>query len=370
MIEFRPYQEAAAEWLSRRRRGMVCASAGSGKTVIGGMALSRVLERRGRHATVGVLCNTREQKDQWQAAFDLFPMIAELATVRITCDAVRANFSGCDLLIGDEIHHLRSAPTWQTAVETCNGAFWGFTATPWGEDEEENAVFRSRFYNQIHTISRSEIGDKLTPAVVRIVDASDRNISDSIERETMKKFQWRKKYWKGDMQELLGQIRWHECSKRGIVENHARNQAAIQLAKNHSHESVLILVGQVEHGQELQRQIPFSEVVFSKMGAKKRRNIIERFRSGDCPVMIATSLADEGFDSPIASVLILVSGGKSEGRTIQRAGRVCRKYAGKETATIYDFKDTYHYLSEKHAIKRQEIFRNLGYKITFEGELL
>jgi len=364
VIEFRQYQSDAAEWISRRRRGMVISPAGSGKTLILAMAIAKVLERRGTDtkARIGRMCGTREQHDQGIAALEAFPIIAERAEWRVTCDPVRADFSDCDLLVVDECAHCRSAPTWQAAAATCPGALWGMTATPWGEDEDENA-FLLKLFEQVYEIDRAEIGDKLTPAIVRIVDASDQFIEAEIERLTMKTYSWRRKYWKGDPQELLGQIRWLECTRRGIVANETRNRAAVELAQRHAGDSVLVLVPQIEHGYELQKRIPGAEMAHSKIGKKKRAQLIEDFRSGKIACLIASSILDEGFDAPIAGVLILVSGGKAEGRTIQRAGRVCRKFAGKEHAIIYDFVDRFHPLATKHAAKRQDIFRSLGYRI-------
>ncbi len=363
MLEERKYQQDAADWISRRRKCALTASAGSGKTVIGMMALAKVLGRREGNAVVGIQCNTLEQKQQWQDAAALFPIIAEKATLRVTCDAVRADFSDCHLLIVDECHHS-AAPTWKAAIDTApDAALWGFTATLWCDDDERNDMVRELFGNEIHEISRTEIGDKLTPAIVRIVDASDQFIEAEIERLTMKTYSWRKRYWKGDMGELLGQIRWLECTRRGIVANETRNRAAVELAKRHAGDSVLMLVPQIEHGKELAARIPGAEMAHSQIGKKKRAQLIEDFRSGKISCLIASSILDEGFDAPIAGVLILVSGGKAEGRTIQRAGRVCRKFEGKECAVIYDFADHFHPLARKHSEKRQDIFRSLGYRI-------
>lgn len=360
-FEARQYQSEAADWISRRRRCALIAAAGAGKTHMIGMALASVLERRNGNATVAVLCNTLEQKAQWFAAFEAFPVIAKKAAVTVTCDAVRADFSGFDLLIVDECHH-GFAETWAAAIATCTGALWGCTATMWSDDEDRNQYLAATF-QEFHEVSRSVIGDKLAPARVYVVDESDQNISDEIERNVNKTFSWRQRYWKGDAGELRGQIAFLECTRRGIVNNTARSAAAVALAKLHSHENVLVLVSQIEHGKELQKQIPFSEMAFSKMGKKQRAAKIEGFRNGDIPCLVASSILDEGFDAPIASVLILVSGGKAEGRTIQRVGRVCRKFPGKDYAKVFDFADSWHQLAARHAAKRQEIFRSLGYSV-------
>ena len=98
------------------------------------------------------------------------------------------------------------------------------------------------------------------------------------------------------------------------------------------------------------------------MGKKKRAEAIEGFKNGTIKCLIATSLADEGADLPRTNVLILVSGGRSEAKTIQRTGRALRVFPGKSHATVYDFNDNFHPLAAKHSLRRREIYTKLGYQ--------
>jgi superfamily II DNA or RNA helicase len=111
-------------------------------------------------------------------------------------------------------------------------------------------------------------------------------------------------------------------------------------------------------------------MVFSKMGAKKRREAIAAFGSGECRCMIATSLADEGLDVPRANVLIQVSAGRSAAKAEQRTGRVLRAFhdahTGKEKkeGIIHDFSDLHHYFLAAQSRRRIAVYRSLGYQIT------
>ena len=87
---------------------------------------------------------------------------------------------------------------------------------------------------------------------------------------------------------------------------------------------------------------------------------MEEFKSGNLKTMIATSLADEGLDLPNAELLIMVSGGRSPQKTIQRASRVLRKTNTKNFATIYDFSDKFHPIGAFHARKRIKSYKQLG----------
>jgi superfamily II DNA or RNA helicase len=87
-----------------------------------------------------------------------------------------------------------------------------------------------------------------------------------------------------------------------------------------------------------------------------RNKALESLRDKSNPVLIATSLADEGLDLPSLDVLILAGAGKSETRALQRIGRVIRPHPGKKRATIVDFWDQCLYL-EQHSRQRFEIYQ-------------
>ncbi len=165
--------------------------------------------------------------------------------------------------------------------------------------------------------------------------------------------------------ELLSRARWHACQTQGIFENNARNHAIVDTAHEHINDSVLILVGSIEHGNLLQTAIPWSQVLHSKMGATKRREAMEAFRNGDLKCAIATSLADEGLDVPRANVLILASAGRSAAKAEQRTGRVLRAFGDKTHGTVHDFWDWQHPLLLNQSRARAKVYKGLDYE--FDG---
>jgi len=126
-----------------------------------------------------------------------------------------------------------------------------------------------------------------------------------------------------------------------LISNDLRNQDAIGIAKAEmgGGQSVLILVAEVAHAQQLEKQIPGSVAVYSKLGAKKRKEAIEGMRDGSLKCMIATSLADEGLDVPRISVIIKLGVGRSARLAEQRTGRAMRPFEGKVKGVIYDYAD-------------------------------
>ena len=359
-----PFQSNAVEWLKCKKRGIVVASAGSGKTIIAAAALQAVTLAKPRTVPVkiGWVCNTLEQKSQAARALEQFPIPPELHETRIECAAADADWCDRDVMVWDECHHLPAA-SWRRQAMSCLGARWGFTATPFGDDPERNEILRDLFDQQILTIHRSQSANRISPARVVMIDESDPGLQQPIDQEIERTMSWRIKYWKGEEWQLRAIVSWHICIKRGIINNQARNAKAIALARQHSGDHVLVLVNEIDHGQQLADQIPKAKLCYSKMGAKCRRETLASFQSGAGSCIVATSLADEGLDLPIANVLILVSGGRSSAKTEQRTGRVLRAFQGKDYGLIYDFLDRQHTLMHNHAKKRMATYQKLGYDI-------
>lgn len=370
MITIRPAQQTAVDWLRTRRRGCVVSPAGSGKTIIAAGALAAVVasRRRDTFPRIGWIGNTNEQCDQARAALAGFFTLAEVASVKVNCAAAATDWSDRDVLIVDECHHL-SAPGWLAQIQTCTGAIWGFTATPDTGDEERDAMFYGFWQGNIHTIDRAAVAHTLSSASVQILDATDPGLREIIDADITKTMAWRRHYWKGPEQQLWGQVAWLSVVNNGIVANQARNAAALAAARNHS-APTLVLVNQVEHALWFESQLASSVACYAAMGKKKRAKAIQDFKDGRIQRLIGTAIFDEGFDAPLASVLILVSAGKSEIKTIQRTGRVLRRCDGKIGALVVDFKDDFHPLARKHSMKREQIYRELNYKIIDNNRLL
>lgn len=360
----RDYQQRAVDWLRKRRRGMIVAPAGSGKTIISSAAIYAVLTAKLREGRpiIGWLANTLEQCQQARDAIAAFPAIEQSADVRIACAAADQDWSDVALLVVDELHHS-TAPLWYRQIMTCQGALWGMTATPETGDPERDAQLFEMF-GESFVIDRSEVAHKLAPAKVIMLPDTDPDMQRPMDAEIDRLFAIRSRYSRLPEGELMAMVKWQVCVKMGIIENKARNDAAVRTALRHANDHVLILVNQIEHGKELAGRIPGSRMAFSKMGRKARAAAMDAFRSGECRCLVATSLCDEGADIPIADVLILVSAGRSETKTVQRTGRVLRLHAGKSIALIYDFVDSQHGLMHKHSCRRQAIYARLGYDIT------
>lgn len=384
MITLRPYQERAVEALLKNPRGIVHAPAGSGKTIIAAAALHRWLEDKSRFwPRVFWLANTQDQIQQALAALAKFPRIAQVADVIPGCYAGNYDCAHADLVILDECHHI-AAPKLRQCLNGYTGPCWGFSATPHRADDLASDVFEL-IGPIIHAVDRAELIQCGNLSKARVIWHAPnepgylmlpiRNMARPLIKAVFKKMRflaYRKA--RGDKARLKVELRailkevqrrviWQCASSIGLLQNAKRNALIVDLARSHSFDSVLLLVGSIEYGQLLAAQIPGSDLVFSKIGAKKRRELINRFRSGDLGCLIATSLADEGLDVPRANILILASAGRSAIKIEQRTGRVLRAFAGKEHGIIYDFWDRQHFFLLAQSRARCRVYQQLGYQI-------
>jgi superfamily II DNA or RNA helicase len=358
----RDYQQRAVDWLSNHERGLVISCAGSGKSRMAAAAVARCMGDEPEHnPTVGWLANTKEQCQQAEDALRLF-RVFDRATVHIACAAAGRDWSDCDVLIGDEIHHGPS-PIWRKQIETCKGVRWGLTATPWGRDSKRNAQLKAMFGGNVYVIDREEVGQNLAPARVVWLDACDEGLPEKIEAETDRVLKQRMRfarYRRMSPQQARGEVAWGVCCEYGVRGNVGRNKAARSAALADLSAQTIVLVNSVDHAKEFAHEV-CGAACWSGMGAKSRREVIAEFKLGGVRRLVATQLLDEGADLPSAEVLVLLSGGRNEARTIQRTGRVLRPHPGKTEAVIYDFKDSTIPLMHRHAVRRAEIYQDLGY---------
>jgi superfamily II DNA or RNA helicase len=355
-MNLRDYQKNAVEWAKTNSFGLIVAPAGSGKTWIGASIIKHYHELYPEWL-FGWLAPTRETCQQARTSLRVAGIPNEIVEVR--CPHESVDFSNKNLLIVDEAKHS-PARVLRGIIESCRGLRYGFDATPWCDDPERNAVTRKLFHDQVYEIKRSDIGDSLADAYLHLSDATDLNLKQKIDDNIDRLFVTRRRYMRISDDELKRMCAWESLVDIGICQNDVRNQYAINYAIEHMDMQTLILIPRITLGEEYEAAIPRSLLVHSKIGKKQRKAAMEEFKAGNLRTMIATSLADEGLDLPNVELLIMVSGGRSSQKTIQRASRALRKTDSKNCATILDFSDKFHPIGAYHAKKRMECYRQLG----------
>jgi len=354
-MNLREYQQKAVEW-AKTSDGLIVAPAGSGKTWIAASIIKHYATLNPTW-TFGWTAPTIETCQQGRVSLRVAGVPDEKVDIR--CPHESVDFSKKQLLIVDEAKRS-AAKVLKGIIESCNGLRYGFDATPWGDDPDRNMVTRTLFRNRTYEISRTEIGDSLADAYLEISHATDLNLQQKIDDNIDRLFNTRVKYMRVREDELKRMCAWESIVDIGICKNRERNKYAINYAVEHLDMQTLILIPRITLGEDYEHQIPNSRLVHSKIGKKDRRAYMEEFKAGNLRTMIATSLADEGLDLPNVELLIMVSGGRSSQKTIQRASRALRKTETKNCATIVDFSDKFHPIGAFHAKKRMTCYRELG----------
>jgi len=354
-MNLREYQQKAVEW-AKTSDGLIVAPAGSGKTWIAASIIKHYATLNPTW-TFGWTAPTIETCQQGRVSLRVAGVPDEKVDIR--CPHESVDFSKKQLLIVDEAKRS-AAKVLKGIIESCNGLRYGFDATPWGDDPDRNMVTRTLFRNRTYEISRTEIGDSLADAYLEISHATDLNLQQKIDDNIDRLFNTRVKYMRVREDELKRMCAWESIVDIGICKNRERNKYAINYAVEHLDMQTLILIPRITLGEDYEHQIPNSRLVHSKIGKKDRRSYMEEFKAGNLRTMISTSLADEGLDLPNVDLLIMVSGGRSSQKTIQRASRALRKTETKNCATIVDFSDKFHPIGAFHAKKRMTCYRELG----------
>ena len=155
--------------------------------------------------------------------------------------------------------------------------------------------------------------------------------------------------------------KWQDVYYNGIVINYNRNELITQMVEHlltdWGRKNVLVLIREIEHGRILQEKfekdltinVPF---VYGGTNKNELQSYLNQFKKGRIPILIASTILDEGIDLPNISSIVLACGGESTIRSIQRIGRGIRKTEGKEDVVIIDFIDDYHYILKRHSQKR------------------
>lgn len=363
-IEPRPYQCEAIEAMHHSVQGVVVLPCGGGKTVLGGLALASL----GQSGVV--IVHTTDLYDQWHS------MLSRLAPDRTRERKVRGPLSDGELavmmvqgpdhaalataaaVIVDEAHHTPS-DTFSAALSACSARWrWGLTATP-DRADGWSCVLDAQFGPVIYRRTALELiadGYLLRPAVIPVrveweasphayewiarcegcgrplvgdydkmrsggrkcrskVATSDGTLrpcsavlppDPPLERAAMK--------WSTALSEWAGSKDALRTIRMVVEEGAALGRQILVLVPR---KVTAVQVCRVLQGRGLA-----AEFAVSGMGGRDR--VIDRFRSGDTQVLVATQLADEGLDVQTADMLVMASCGKAEGLTQQRAGRVCR----------------------------------------------
>lgn len=322
--EPREGQREAVQAILEREQGIVMGDPGTGKTDVALSAIAKL------GTTALVLTHTTDILDQWKDRIaKRIPDIEvgeirgqteeighlTLCTVQTFHKRVLANPQRYRRMFGavfaDECHHA-PADSWEVILNSLAAYYRiGLTATASRADG-------------LGPLIRLLIGPKLVHM------RSDPSFPTTVEFvKTNFQFNYRGAF---DWQRLLA----------AIEDNRARNRLIAKRADEEirAGNRVLILSRRIQHLANISEEMEEDhEYLVGQFKREERKEILEEFRRGDSPCLLATQLADEALDVPAINRVLLTFPGKHDGRIIQQAGRALREHKGKTDAKIIDFVD-------------------------------
>jgi superfamily II DNA or RNA helicase len=365
----RRYQLEAARWALSRRRAVVCMPTGTGKTLIAGLWIERLLSE-GKARRVLVLEPTRfmvEQAAQYlreEVGLDARPLHGSLphrvrmwaaggrvvvATPEILAsDSPPVRVEEFDAIVVDECHHTTGEDAYAVVMRRAR-AEWrlGLTAfvPPSRRWEVEELVGEVRCWGW----DDPEIRPYIPPWVGEVYEAplndEERRLYEEIERLWEQAsgpgravlgnaLRWlardgamalRESYVRGGaLRRMLSAV--HDLIwSRGVRPLHKLGALERALRDHEGFEKALVFVERVSVAEELARRLSHLNPVLL-LGRRRvdPREALERARSGGSRLVIATSAGEEGIDLPEVDLLVVWSNTASPLRFVQRLGRALR----------------------------------------------
>ena len=354
-----PHQtEATDVWWKSGRRGCVILPTGTGKTFVALLCIAKALR-----PTLVVTPTIDLMNQWWNQLSDFFGIEVGLVggsyydfkpiTVTTYDSAHRyvdrwGNKFG--LLIFDECHHLPGPTYAEAAIGSLAPFRLGLTATPERADGGDSLL--PELIGPI--VYRREITE-MSGQYLASYDA--RKVFIDLTKEEMQTYQsCREEYrrfisdsgislsgpngWQRFIFEAsrtpdgIGALRAYREQKRIERAASGKFEMLQTLLTRHAGERTIIFTADNATVYAIARRY-FIPPITHQTKIKERKQILERFHSGEYSVVVTSQVLNEGVDVPAASVGIVLSGSGSTRENVQRLGRILRKYAGKQ-AVLYE----------------------------------
>ena len=361
-LEMTPYPHqrlALAAWLAAGRQGVIVLPTGAGKTYLAQLAVQDT-----QQSTL-IVVPTLDLMHQWYAhlvaAFPDAPvgllgggshdrtplLVATYDSAAIQADALGNRYA---LLVFDECHHLPGAFTRVIAESSLAPYRLGLTATPERSDGT-HADLATLIGPEVYRTSVAALsGTVLAPhRVVRLtvtLSPRERQRYDAL-LETRDGFLQQCNIRLGSVAGWQAFVRASARSRAGrramLAHRAARALAfgtagklrvlADLLAQHHPARTLIftednVLVYRISRALLM-------PAITHHTPVKERHDTLQRFRTGDYPVVVTSRVLNEGVDVPEASIAIVLSGTGSRREYVQRLGRILRRGEGKR-AVLYE----------------------------------
>lgn len=268
-----------------------------------------------------------------------FITVASIQRLQRLDDKVKRLLAEADVLIVDEVHHMRG-DSWRTPILNADARYkigLSATATVSRKLCERSAVWlKSATGPILIDVSMSRLVDDGYIMPLDIVLLSINGM-------------------------VVKSVSYQTAYEKLIVHNDYRNNIIVETAARLSGRGhkVLIDSGRLAHIRELyakaiKRGLGAS-IIYGDVSSDKRVEILNDFTSGRKPILIGTVMG-EGVDVPELSAVINAEGGKSRESAIQRM-RNLTVHPDKKNAVLVDFIDEGNKYLSNHSQARLEGYR-------------
>ena len=358
-------QEKAMNGLISYETGVLCATTGFGKTVIGANIISKL------KTNTLVIVNRNNLLDQWKERLAYFLDIDKKEIGQ--CGASKENLNGkldvasfqslfkkdnieelvqnYGLVIVDECHHV-AAYSFEKVLKAIRSKYvYGLTATPTRKDGW-------------HKIIYMQCGDIRVRVSNKDLKQNKEMEHTVIVRKTNYKYILTEEKEKIQISEILNDMCHNVFRNSLIIED--INKCILE------GRIPIVLTERIEHLNILKEQLEKLNVPVviykGNMGKKKTKEIQETIKKADESneprIILATSSSiGEGFDDSRLDTLFLTMPVSWKGRIIQYVGRLHRDHEDKDKVIVYDYLDNMKVL-EKMYNRRLKGYKIAGYEIT------
>ncbi|MGB9728278.1 MAG: DEAD/DEAH box helicase family protein [Thermoprotei archaeon] len=358
-VKLRNYQrEALNNWMNANKRGIIVLPTGSGKTLIGIMAILELKE------PTLVIAPTIELMDQWALLIQKYLntdvglygggdkelkciTIATYSSAYLNAELIGNKFK---LMIFDEVHHLPSEGYRQIAELSAAPHRMGLTATPEREDEAHKdldqlvgpIVYRSGVKDFAGSYLANFEIKKIYVPLTREEYTEYKRLS-SIYEEYFKKRGWTLRSLKdfekfimrtgNDIKAREALLAWNRA--RSIALNSSTKIEKLrELLRYHRGERIIIFTEHNEIVKRISNEL-LIPIITHKTSDYERKAVMDGFRTGIFNAIATSKVLEEGIDVPDANIAIILSGSGSKREFIQRLGRILRPKEGKK-AILYE----------------------------------
>ncbi len=349
MVPYLHQQEALEAWQQAHRRGVVVLPTAAGKTYLAQMAIQAT------QRSSLIIVPTLDLMHQWYAHLEAaFPdaevgllgggsrdrtplLVATYNSAAIQAESL-GNLYG--LIVFDECHHLPSDFHRVIAEGAIAPYRLGLTATPDrsdGRHEDLTQLIGPEIYRKSpEDLSGLALAKHKTVQIQVKLSTNERQRYEQLIK-TRNQFLQTSGIYLGSLQGWQNFVRESARSKAGRRAMLAHRQARAiafgtegklrvlaDLLAQHAQQQTLIFTDDNATVYQISQDFLIPAITH-QTPVKERHDILQRFRSGNYPRIVASRVLNEGVDVPAASVAIVLSGTGSTREYIQRLGRILRK---------------------------------------------